>query len=75
MIRRTAVWTSLATGLLLSASIAVAQPTKKEEPLNPPVPPPTGSNWSPLTSMAVGVLLSGLVLGVAFIPSKRGHQD
>lgn len=75
MTRRTLRLTSVATGLLLAASVAVAQPARKEEPLKPPVPPSTGTNWSPLMSMFVGVLMSGLVLGVAFIPSKRGHQD
>lgn len=57
-----------------SASTALAQP-RKDEPLRPPVPPSGGSNWSPVYSMLVGIVVGGLVLGVAFIPSKRGHQD
>lgn len=60
---------------LVAASSAFAQVNKKEEPLKPPTPPAVGTNWSPLMSMLIGIVLGGMVLGVAFIPSKRGHQD
>lgn len=65
----------LAGACLVCAGTALGQSTKKEEPLRPPTPPTTGSNWSPVLSVLVGLGMSGLVLGAAFIPSKRGHQD
>lgn len=58
-----------------ATSLAAAQPARPDERLVPPTPPAASTNWSPLMSMLVGIVISGLVLGVAFIPSKRGHQD
>ncbi len=67
----------LAAAALLGSSPAPAQAQqpRQEDRLLPPTPPAVGTNWSPLMSMLISIVLSGLVLGVAFIPSKRGHQD
>jgi hypothetical protein len=74
--RRRLSRTLLIAGVCLAcASTALAQATKKEEPLRPPTPPTSGSTWSPVLSLLVALAMGGLVLGVAFIPSKRGHQD
>jgi hypothetical protein len=72
---RTRTALALTGALLLTTTAAMAQAPKKDEPLKPPTPPSVSTSWSPILSVLVGVGLSGLVLGAAFIPSKRGHQD
>jgi hypothetical protein len=66
---------ALAAGLLLCVGPVMAQVARKPEVLRPPSPPSGAGNWSPIWSVLVGLLVGSLVLGVAFIPSKRGHQD
>jgi hypothetical protein len=71
---------SLATVLALPA-VGLAQfgaSAKKDEKvvLTPPVPQAgrnaeAGSPWG----MLVGIVFAGLVITVALIPAKRGHQD
>ncbi len=48
--------------------------TKKPVVLQPPIPPSGDGNspWMPVVMMFVFV---GVIVGVNFIPSKRGHQD
>lgn len=54
---------------------APAGTQKKEKEFKPPAPlAPTAPPSAPL-QMAVGILLLALLMGVSFIPSKRGHQD
>ena len=63
--------------LTFSGSPALAQESsskKKVEVLQPPTPPAGKSEISWL-SYATAIILGGLIAGVNFIPSKRGHQD
>ncbi len=71
---------TLATVMALpSAGLAQFSATPKKEEkivLTPPVPQAgrnaeAGSPWG----MLVGILFAGMVLVVAVIPAKRGHQD
>ncbi len=49
---------------------------KKKEKVELVVPtPPVGKSDIPWTPYGVAILLAGLIIGVNFIPSKRGHQD
>jgi hypothetical protein len=48
---------------------------KKKEGLTAPVPAPPRTPPSHLVGVIFCFLLGGLVVGVNFIPSKRGHQD
>lgn len=70
---------ALALGCTLSASLpAMAQntPGKSEKKgLTPPVPSPPKAPPSHLVGFVFAFLLAGVVIGVNFIPSKRGHQD
>lgn len=67
--------TSPAPGQLPGQLPGAAAAAKKEKEFKPPAPlPPTAPPSAPL-QMAVGVLLLALLMGVSFIPSKRGHQD
>ncbi len=56
---------------------ALAQPAKPntQNELTPPVPTPPRNPPSFLLGIAVAFVLGALVVGVNFIPSKRGHQD
>jgi hypothetical protein len=68
---------ALAGAMAFTAAPALAQSggsKKKVEVLNPPTPP-LGKSDIPWTPYFVAVLLAGLIVGVNFIPSKRGHQD
>jgi hypothetical protein len=61
---------------LALASTAVAQPAKKNaEEL--PVPPTTTKLEQPylIVPYLLAFMLIGAIVGVAAIPSKRGHQD
>lgn len=46
-----------------------------ENELSPPVPAPPRNPPSFLMGIAMAFVLGALVVGVNFIPSKRGHQD
>ncbi len=75
-LRRLARPAAVLAASLLCAGVALGQSSnKKEEPLKPPTPPTSGSSWSPILSMLVGIGAGALVLGSGLIPSKRGHQD
>jgi hypothetical protein len=69
---------ALALGAALLASPALGQDSsaskKKETVLVPPAPP-LGKSDTPWTPIGVAVLLLLIIVGVNFIPSKRGHQD
>lgn len=55
---------------------AVAQPAPKATTLTPPTPPSgQGGDGAGFLSYAFGIILAGAMLGVCFLPSKRGHQD
>ncbi len=49
--------------------------TKKKEVVLVAPTPPVGKSDIPWTPYGVAVILAGLIIGVNFIPSKRGHQD
>jgi hypothetical protein len=59
------------------APVALGQPTegKKGEPLKPPTAQAGSNTAGPWLPMLIGVGVAALVVGVSFIPSKRGHQD
>ena len=78
--------TLLPAALLAAASLfaaplpALAQDapsggSKKKEVLAIAPTPPSGKSDIPWTPYAAAILLGLLVVGVNFIPSKRGHQD
>jgi hypothetical protein len=52
---------------------AVAQPAPKSTTLTPPTPP--SGHGAGFMSYAFGIVLAMAMLGVCFLPSKRGHQD
>jgi hypothetical protein len=69
---------TLALGTLTCVAAPVmAQPnnTNAENELAPPVPSPPRNPPSFLMGIAMAFVLGALVVGVNFIPSKRGHQD
>lgn len=74
--RPTAAFAVAALTLIMSVP-ALAQPsgTRKKEELRPPVPPASTTSSPPTIPLLVGIALAAMVAGVAFIPSKRGHQD
>ena len=49
--------------------------TKKKEVVLVAPTPPVGKSDTPWMPYGVAILLAGLIIGVNFIPSKRGHQD
>jgi hypothetical protein len=57
------------------AALGQAVGSAKKEELRPPVAPLSTSASAPYIPMGVGLLLAALVIGMNFIPSKRGHQD
>ena len=74
---RTRIVTTLIPAAMMvlgSAAWALAQTPKVEKILTPAVPPVGKSDTLWMPSVAA-VLLALLVVGVNFIPSKRGHQD
>ena len=72
--RRVRIATFAGVALLTAASV-LAQSTSKKESIQPPTPPAGTATFSPILSIVIGVVIGGLVLGSAFIPSKRGHRD
>ena len=57
-------------------SRAEAQPAPKTQALTPPTPPSgTSGDGAGFLSYAFGIILAGAMIGVCFLPSKRGHQD
>jgi hypothetical protein len=66
---------ALAVGTLTSVTSPVfAQGDKKKE-LTPPVPSPPQKPAGFLLGIGAALVFGALVIGVNFIPSKRGHQD
>ncbi|MCC6320400.1 MAG: hypothetical protein IT438_03065 [Phycisphaerales bacterium] len=69
----------IAAAVIAACALAAPAPAqsggKKKEELRPPVPPQTTSSSPPTIPLLVGIALAAMVAGVAFIPSKRGHQD
>lgn len=69
---------ALAIGALCAAppeASAQSSTKDKSKELTPPVPNPPKDPPSHLMGMLMVLVLGGLVIGVNFIPSKRGHQD
>lgn len=77
--RRSVLARSLALSLVLGSVGAMAAPVFAQpgsgDELTPPVPAPPRNPPSHLMGIAAGIVLGCLVVGVNFIPSKRGHQD
>ncbi|MFN7020475.1 MAG: hypothetical protein ACK4WH_04000 [Phycisphaerales bacterium] len=74
--RVSAVLAVAALALAVSApALAQTSGTRKKEELRPPVPPASTTSSPPTIPLLVGIALAAMVFGVAFIPSKRGHQD
>ena len=60
----------------VAAPGVMAQSGKKKEKVELVVPtPPVGKSETPWMPYGAAILLAGLIIGVNFIPSKRGHQD
>ncbi|MBC7771982.1 MAG: hypothetical protein H7210_05770 [Pyrinomonadaceae bacterium] len=60
---------------LLPLSTLSAQNSDDPNKVEAPQPRPPSKPASTLAGMASAMLLGALVVGVNFIPSKRGHQD
>ena len=60
--------------MLLMVMVSSSQLLAQDEPLRPPTTsaPPSGPKF---VVLGVAVLLTGLVVFVATLKSKRGHQD
>lgn len=76
------VWATAAAGLLALAAPATAQltrntPNQQQQHIQNVSPPRPGKADKPqaLWMIIMAVVLGGAIAGVAFIPSKRGHQD
>lgn len=69
------VLVTAAACVLALSPVAFGQSSKKDEPLRPPTAPLATTSSPNYIAMGTGVALAALVLGVSFIPSKRGHQD
>ena len=61
--------------LATAAGVALAQSGIGVQRLSPPTMNPPKEAESDLGAMAMGILILLLVVGVNFIPSKRGHKD
>ena len=77
-----ALWATAATAVLVCAAPANAQLTRnnqnqQQQQLQNISPPRPGKADRPQTlwMIIMAVVLGGAIAGVAFIPSKRGHQD
>lgn len=57
------------------AALGQATGSSRKEPLTPPTAPLSSDSSAPWKPMIAAVVIGAIVLGVAFIPSKRGHQD
>lgn len=63
-------------GLSLPVADASAQtPNPKNQPMTPPVPPPSRSTRGAWLEYILAVGMLALVVGANVLPSKRGHQD
>ncbi len=61
--------------LAVAADVASAQSGIGIQRLTPPTMNPPKEAESDLGAMGMGILILLLVVGVNFIPSKRGHKD
>lgn len=66
----------LASGMAMNDALAQSgtSGTKKPVVLQPPTPP-TGESTAPWMPTIMMFLFVAIIVGVNFIPSKRGHQD
>lgn len=66
--------------IVAGATLAVApEASAQSRPNQAPtltIPKPKGEpKATPYTSILTAIIIGGVVLGVALMPSKRGHQD
>ncbi len=59
----------------MPTALAQSGEVKKGEPARPPTAPLGNNTSAPFLPMGIGILVAILVVGVSFIPSRRGHQD
>lgn len=57
------------------AGTVLAQATPKVEKVLKPPTPPVGKADTPWIPIILAFLFVAIIVGVNFIPSKRGHQD
>ena len=65
----------LAVGTVTCVTAPVMARQSQKQELTPPVPAPPKNPPAHLLGKAMAFLLGAMVVGVNFIPSKRGHQD
>ncbi len=76
MLRRTLLRIALPLLLLaVWAAPVLAQATPKVEKVLKPASPPVGKAETPWLPLILAFLLTAIIVGVNFLPSKRGHQD
>lgn len=75
-IRRVLVCLALAGVTLALSPQAIAQPGRGAPPQGVTIPKPKGDpKATPYTSILTALVISGLIVVVTLLPSKRGHQD
>jgi hypothetical protein len=76
MLRSTLLRISLPLLLLaIWAGTAIAQSAPKIEKVLKPPTPPVGKVDTPWLPIILAFVFTGIIVGVNFIPSKRGHLD
>lgn len=61
---------------LALTAVTLAQTSgNKPTTLTPPTPPSLGNSGGPILPILLAAVVAIVVIGVNFIPSKRGHQD
>lgn len=67
---------TVAGATLVVAPEASAQSTRPNQARTLTIPKPKGEpKATPYTSILTAIIIGGAVLGIALMPSKRGHQD
>jgi hypothetical protein len=76
MLRRTLIRLAPPTLAIATwAGTVLAQSTPKVEKVLKPPTPPVGKAETPWLPIILAFLLVAIIVGVNFIPSKRGHLD
>lgn len=74
--RRVLICLIVAGATLVAPPGASAQSSRPNQAPTLTIPKPKGEpKATPYTSILTAIIIGGVVLGIALMPSKRGHQD